>query len=91
MYKFWYDFVKLYYSENSKLFYMDKDSFIVYLKTDDIAEDVETRFDTFDKFRNRQTLTYWENKKVIGLVKDETCSYLKDNHDEDKKAKDKKH
>ena len=71
MYKFWYDYVKLYYSENSKLFYMDKDSFIVYLKTDDIAEDVETRFDTFDKFRNRQTLTYRENKKVIGLVKDE--------------------
>ena len=68
MYKFWYDYVKLYYSENSKLFYMDKDSFIVYLKTDDIAEDVETRF---DKFRNRQTLTYRENKKVIGLVKDE--------------------
>ena len=50
---------------------MDKDSFIVYRKTDDIAEDVETRFDTFDKFRNRQTLTYRENKKVIGLVKDE--------------------
>ena len=50
---------------------MDKDSFIVYLKTDDIAEDVETRFDTFDKFRNRQTLTYRENKKAIGLVKDE--------------------
>ena len=50
---------------------MDKESFIVYLKTDDIAEDVETRFDTFDKFRNRQTLTYRENKKVIGLVKDE--------------------
>ena len=71
MYKFWYDYVKLYYSENSKLFYMDKDSFIVYLKTDDIAEDVETRFDTFDKFRNRQTLTYRENKKVIGLVKNE--------------------
>ena len=71
MYKFWYDYVKLYYSENSKLFYMDKDSFIVYLKTDDIVEDVETRFDTFDKFRNRQTLTYRENKKVIGLVKDE--------------------
>ena len=71
MYKFWYDYVKLYYSENSKLFYMDKGSFIVYLKTDDIAEDVETRFDTFDKFRNRQTLTYRENKKVIGLVKDE--------------------
>ena len=33
-----------------KLYYMDRDSFIVYTKTDDIykyiAEDVETSFDT---------------------------------------------
>ena len=50
MYEFWYDNVKLKYGENSKLCYMDTDSFIVHVKTDDsykdIAEDVETRFDT---------------------------------------------
>ena len=38
------------YGENAKLCYMDADSFIVYVKTDDIykdiVEDVETRFDT---------------------------------------------
>ena len=50
MYELWYDYVKPKYYENAKLCYMDKDSFIVYVKTDDvykdIAEDVETRFDT---------------------------------------------
>ena len=50
MYEFWYDYIKSKYDEKVKLWYMDKDSFIVYIKTDDIykdvAEDVETRFDT---------------------------------------------
>ena len=40
MYEFWYDYVKLKYSEKAKLYYMDTDSFIVFIKTDD----VETRF-----------------------------------------------
>ena len=50
MYGFWYNYVKLKYGENSKLCYMDTDSFIVYVETEyifkDIAEGVETRFDT---------------------------------------------
>ena len=50
MYKFLYDYVKPKYDENAKLCYMDTDSFIVHIKTDDtykdIAEDVEVRFDT---------------------------------------------
>ena len=50
MYEFWYDYVKPKYGEKAKLCYMDTNSFIVYIKTDDIykdiAEDVETRFDT---------------------------------------------
>ena len=50
MYKFWYDYVKPKYGENEKLCYMDTDSFIVHVKTDniykDMAEDVETRFGT---------------------------------------------
>ena len=43
-----YDYLKPKYSENG--FYIDTDSFIVHVKTDDIykdvAEDVETRFYT---------------------------------------------
>ena len=50
MYEFWNCYVKSKYGEKSKLCYMDTDSLIVYIRTDDIykenAEDVETNFDT---------------------------------------------
>ena len=50
MYEFWYDYVKPRYGEKVILCYMNRDSFIAYMKTDDIykdiAEDVETRFYT---------------------------------------------
>ena len=50
MYGFWYDYVKPKYGEKVHLFYVNTDSFIVYIKTGDvskdIAEDIETRFDT---------------------------------------------
>ena len=53
MHDFWYDYVKPRYDKKVKLCGMDTDSFIVYIKTDDIykniAEDVETRFDTLNK------------------------------------------
>ena len=46
MYKFQYDYLKPHYSYND----YDTDSFNVYIKTvdiyNDIAKDVETRFDT---------------------------------------------
>ena len=40
MYKFWYDYVKRKYNEKAKLCYMDTDSFIVYIKIDNIYEDI---------------------------------------------------
>ena len=47
---FWYDYVKPKYGEKLELCYMDTDSFIVYINTDDIykdiSKDIETRFDT---------------------------------------------
>ena len=47
MYEFWYDYAKLKYGKKARLCYMD--SFIVYIKINDIykdiAEYVETRFD----------------------------------------------
>ena len=50
IYESWYDHVKAACGKKAKLCYMDTDGFIVYIKTDDIykdiAEDVETRFDT---------------------------------------------
>ena len=62
------------YDDNVKLCYMDTDSFIMHIKTEDfykdIANDVEKRFDTSNYEVNRPLPT-GKNKKVIGLRKDE--------------------
>ena len=104
MYEVCYDYVKTKYGENVKLCYMDTSSFIVYIKTDnlykDIANDVETRFDTTNYELDR-LLSKGKNKKVTGLMKDElsekimtrfsalreTYSCLTDDGAEDKKGK----
>ena len=66
------------YGEKTKLSYMDKDSSIVYLKTQeiyvDIENDVETRFYT-SIYELETRLPKQENEKLIGLMKDEL--YLK--------------
>ena len=73
-YEFRYDYMKPKYGDNVKLSYMDKDSFIMNIKTKDfykdIANDVEKRFDTSNYDVNRPLPT-GKNKKVIGLMKDE--------------------
>ena len=50
MYEFWYDYMKPKYGNKAKLCYMDTDSFVMNIKTNDfykdIANDVEKRFDT---------------------------------------------
>ena len=100
-----YDYVKPKYEERAKLCYMDTDSFVAYIKTDDIykdiAEDVETRFDTSNYELNRP-IPKGKNKKVTGLIKDKlgrkimkefiglrekTYNYLIDDGSELKKAK----
>ena len=44
LHEIWYDYMKPKYGEKTKLCYMDTDNFIVYVKTEDIAKDVETKF-----------------------------------------------
>ena len=39
-YEFWYNFVKPKYGEKAKLCYIDTDSFIVYMKIEDIYVDI---------------------------------------------------
>ena len=57
---------------------MDTESFIVYIKTDgiykDIAEDVETRFDS-SNYELERPLPKGENKKVIRLMKDQLGTF----------------
>ena len=76
MYEFWYDHIKPKYQDKAKLCYMDTDSFIFYIKTEDfykdIANDVEKWFDTsnYDK-DDKKPLPIGKNKKVNGLFKGE--------------------
>ena len=85
MYEFWYDYMKPKYNNDVKLCYMDTDSFVMHIKTNDfykdIASDVENRFDTSNYEVNtsvttaepssltRRPLPTGKNKKVIGLIK----------------------
>ena len=105
MHEFWYDYIKPKYQNNAKLCYMDTDSFIINIEIEDfyedIATDVEKRFDALNYEVNR-SLPKGNNKKVIGLMKDElgekimtefaalrpkTYFYLMDNGNNDKKTK----
>ena len=75
MYEFHYDYMKRKYDEKSlKLLYMDTDSLVYDIKTEDfykdIVENVETRFYTSGYVPGRP-LPIEKNKKVIGLMKDE--------------------
>ena len=73
MCKFWYDYVKPIYNEKAKLCYMDTDSLIVHVKTEDIykdiLKDVEKRFDTLHYElerplpRGKKQKSHWFNEK----------------------------
>ena len=64
MYRFWYGYVKERYGDNAQLGYMDTDSFIFQVETEDIYKDMAERPDLFDL----------NDTKTIGLFKDETPS-----------------
>ena len=76
MYEFWCDYLRPKYGDKSKLCYMDTDSFIIYVETNDfykdISNDVNKWFNTsnYSKDINRP-LEKGKNKKVIGKFKDE--------------------
>ena len=75
MYEFHYDYMKQKYNDDSlTLCYMDMDSLIYSIETDDfyadIAEDIKDRFDT-SGYNPDRPLPMGLNKKVIGLMKDE--------------------
>ena len=76
MYEFWYDYLKPKYNDKVKLCYMDTDSFVLNIFTEDFFEDinndVERWFDTssYDK-NDKRPIRIGVNKKVIGMFKDE--------------------
>ena len=76
MHEFHYDYMIPKYGDKLKLCYMDTDSLIYSIKTEDfysdISPDVESRFDTSGYPNDgSRPLPVGKNKKVIGLMKDE--------------------
>ena len=74
MYEFWYDCMKAKDGDKARLCYVDTDSFVIYIETEDfykdIASNVERWFHTsnYDKKDNRP-LAIGKNKKVISFLK----------------------
>ena len=76
MYEFWCDYTKPKYGDKARLCYMDTDSFVIYIKTEefynDIDGDVQKWFDTSNYAeKDKRPLPIGKNKKVKGLFKDE--------------------
>ena len=76
MHEFWYNYIKPKYGDSARLCYMDTDSFVIHIKTEDfykdISNDVYRWFDTSNYDENdERSLPTAENEKVIGLFKDE--------------------
>ena len=78
MYELWYDYIKPKYGDKAKLCYLNTDSFVIHIITEDfykdIANDVERWFDASNYDENKtgkRPLPIGKNKKVIGLFKHE--------------------
>ena len=75
MYTFYYDYLKPKYGYKVKLCYMDTDSFIFLVETDDfyknISDDVIEWFDISDYNNDDDRLPTGINKKDIGKFEDE--------------------
>ena len=70
IYEVWFNYIQPKYQENAKLCYIDTDSFIIYIKSEDVYEDiadnVEKRFDTSDYKVNRP-LSTGKNEKSYSI------------------------
>ena len=72
----WHAYIKPKYGDRAKLCYMDTDSYILHIITEDfyedIAGDVERWFDTSNYDENdKRPLPIGKNEKVPGLFNDE--------------------
>ena len=73
VYEFWYDHVKPKYNEKAKLCYMDTDSFVLNIFTEDFFEDInnnaERWFDTSNYDKNdKRPIQICVNQKITRNV-----------------------
>ena len=70
MYEFWYEYIKPKYKDKARLCYMDTDSFIINVKTEDFYEEKQFDISNYDK-NDKRPLPIGINRKVINMLKDE--------------------
>nr|XP_042902165.1 uncharacterized protein LOC122270103 [Parasteatoda tepidariorum] len=76
MYHFYYNVMRPKYGENIKLLYMDTDSYIYDIQTEDLYEDMKGMIDHFDTSDYPEDSIYAMprvNKNVLGKMKDENA------------------
>jgi hypothetical protein len=83
MYDFHYNYIKQKYGDKAKLLFTDTDSLAYVIQTvdfyKDIADDVESRFDTSECPPNHPSgIKTGVNRKVLGMFKDEAAGNLID-------------
>ena len=70
MHDFWYDYVEPKYNKNAKLYYMDTNSFIAHVKTEDIykdiAKDVEEKIFMIIKYQKKAPPKKFQKTQFIG-------------------------
>ncbi|KAK3737411.1 hypothetical protein QZH41_000676 [Actinostola sp. cb2023] len=77
MYDFHYNYFKKKFRNTSALLFTDTDSLMYEVESDDfykdIQDDIVSRFDT-SAYPKEHPIGQWVNKKVIGMMKDETAA-----------------
>ena len=58
MYQFWYNYIIPKYRDKAKLCYTDTDSFIIYIKTEDLFEDISSDVEK-----------YFDSLTIIKMIK----------------------
>ena len=78
MYDFYYNHLKKLYTHNIRLLYIDTDSLIVHVQTDDLYKDMAQNLDDYDtsNYPAGHPLFSTANKKIIGKSKDELGGQL---------------
>ena len=76
MFEFWCDYLKPKYNNNVKLFYIDTDSFVIYIKTEDffLILTMMLKNGLIHLIMTKMIMDHYQSvkiKKVIGLFKSE--------------------
>ena len=74
MYEFHYDYIKNRYGNNSKLLFIETDSLMYEIKTENIYEDFSSNKEIFEFSSYSTKWKYYDdsNKSIIGNIKDKT-------------------